>query len=235
MRTILAAAAAPLGEVHEQECEIVKQISRCDQVTELHRVEQHGPALQQHDVAKMQIAMNPRDETPPPAFYQKGVDARIFGSACARKRFDLMRWKEIRFFAERLHMLVDVVGERLDPAARIDRRCVRMRLSDSAAKSIGEACVNFARLRQVVEGRVLVEAMHLDRPFDRRPIPAQLEPAAGGARDRHHALVDLRRERPVKPQLRFASLSALVESGIVQEGKGHRPLDLESARTCQKK
>ena len=54
------------------------------------------------------------------------------------------------------------------------------------------------------------------------------------ARDRHQALVDLWRERPVKPQLRFASLSALVESGIVQEGKGHRPLDLESARTCQK-
>src|SRR5258707_14966022 len=132
-------------------------------------------------------------------------------------------------------MLVDVVGERLAQASGMARRCVRMRLSDSAAKSIGEACVNFARLRQVVEGRVLVEAMHLDRPFDRRPIPTQIELAAGGARDRPHALVDLRREGTGDPQARPASLSALVERGIVQEGEGPPPLGLETTRTRQKK
>ena len=51
-----------LGQVHQQEGEIVEHVARRDQRAELDGVEQHRPAVDQHDVAEMQIAVNAADQ-----------------------------------------------------------------------------------------------------------------------------------------------------------------------------
>src|SRR5262249_52432197 len=84
------------------------------------------------------------------------------------------------------------------------------------------------------ERRVLVEAVHLDRPFHRRAGAIELEGAVLLARDRHHAAVNLGRERPIDPKLRLAGALALGEGRIVEKRKAHRALDLQRAVAGEK-
>ena len=108
-----------------------------------------------------------------------------------------------------------------------------MRRRHRAAECVRQSRIDPARFRQPVEGRILVEAAHLDRPFDRCADAVEREPAVGLARDRHDAAVDFGRVGPVDLELRLARLLAQVEGRIVQEGKAHRALDLERARAGQ--
>ena len=108
-----------------------------------------------------------------------------------------------------------------------------MRRRHGAAERIGQCRIDPARLRQVVEGRILVETAHLDSPFDRRAGAVEREPAVRLARDRHDAAIDFRRERPVDLELGLAGLLALVEGRIVEERKAHRAFDLEGAGAGQ--
>src|SRR6202034_4393260 len=98
---------------------------------------------------------------------------------------------------------------------------------DGAAEAIGEFLVD--RVREVIERARLVEAGHLHRPLDRRPVAANREPAVGLARDRDDAAVDLRRIGRIHGKLGLARLLALIERRIVKEGKAYRALDFQRA------
>ena len=106
------------------------------------------------------------------------------------------------------------------------RACIA---GDRAGKLVGQRVVDTPILRQMIERLVLVEAPHLDRPFDRLSGAVELQPAVGRARDRQHAPVELRGERPVDLQLRQAGGAAFGQGRVVEERKSHRALDLERA------
>jgi hypothetical protein len=103
---------------------------------------------------------------------------------------------------------------------------------DGAPERIGQSFVDFAC--DVVERPLLVEAPHIDRPFDRRPGSADREFPRNRAGDRDHAAVDFRRVGRVHRDLGFAGLLALIERRIVEKGKAYGALDLEGAFTGEK-
>ena len=103
-----------------------------------------------------------------------------------------------------------------------------MRRRDRARECIGERQVDSA-IRQPIERRVLVEAVHLNRPFCRLARSVEREASVGFARDRHDAAIELRRERPVDFELGLAGGLAFRDVGKIQEGKLDRALDLVDA------
>ena len=133
---------------------------------------------------------------------------------------------------KRLDVLVDVGAERFDPRFGIDDRCGRVRGGNRAAERIGEIVVDL--IHQVIERAVLVEARHVDRPFDRFAVAAECQPSIIGARDGNDAAIKFRRQPPVDLDLRCASGLALGERRIVEKRKAHRALDLQRAVAGEK-
>ena len=78
-----------LEQVHQQEGEVVEHVARRDDVAELDGVEQHRLAVDQHDIAEMQIAVDAADEAAASALAQQRDDAVVGGAARARERIDL--------------------------------------------------------------------------------------------------------------------------------------------------
>ena len=171
--------------------------------------------------------MDVPDQPAPPALDQERVDAPIGGAARLRERVDLGRGKQLGRRAESGDMLLDVVGERLDPGRRRGRRGAGMRRRHRAAERVRQRRIDRARLRQTVERRILGEAAHLDRPLDRRAAAVEREAPVGRAGDRHDAAVDFGRKRPVDLELRRAGRLALLERRIVEKREAHRALDLQ--------
>ena len=102
-----------------------------------------------------------------------------------------------------------------------------MRRRHRAAERVGQRVVDLAD--DMVEGSLLIEAPHIDRPFDRRTGSADGELSRGLARDRDHAAINFRRVWRVHRDLGFARLLALLQRRIIEEGKAHGALDLEGA------
>jgi hypothetical protein len=86
--------------------------------------------------------------------------------------------------------------------------------------------VEFAALRQVIEGSILVEADHFHRPFNWLADPVQGERAVAFARDRHDPAIELRRKSAVDLELGLAGGLALSERGIVEERIADGAFDL---------
>ena len=165
---------AALEQVHQQEGEIVKHVAGRDDVAELDGVEQHRFAVDQHDVAEMKVAVDAADQAAAAAVAQQRHDALVGGAARFPERVDFGGRKNFRVFLERLSVFVDIGADRFDPRLRLGSlRC--MGCGDGAAERIGERVVDFPC--QMIERARLIEAVHLDRPFDRRAVPADREVA----------------------------------------------------------
>ena len=102
-----------------------------------------------------------------------------------------------------------------------------------ASERVGEIAVDAPGRRQTVERLVLVEAPHLDRPFDRLARSVDREAAVSGSRNRHHAPVDCGRVGAVDLDLGRAGAFAFFQRRVIEERKPHRALDLEGAWACQ--
>ena len=74
-----------LHQIHEQEGEIVEQIAGGDQRIELDGIEQNRAAVDQHDVAEVEVAVAAADQTALPALDQKRAGARMGGTARIRQ------------------------------------------------------------------------------------------------------------------------------------------------------
>ena len=190
-----------------------------------------GRPLDENDIAEMKVAVSAADQAAPAAL-QRGADE------CARGRrgspcvsASTLGWRE-----KRGHL----AGTRRR-SARYSRASAAIQGSASTARAPAcaaatarpSASASAASIRPAsarpVERRLLVEAAHLDRPFDRRAGAVEREPAVRRARDRHHAQIDLGRERPVDLELGLAGALALIEGRIIQEREAHGTLDLERA------
>ena len=124
--------------------------------------------------------------------------------------------------AEGIDMLVDVALDRCDPARGISGRGIGVRRRNGAAKRVGERGVDTSGRGEVVEREALVEAAHLDRPFDRLPAPVERQPPVRLTRDRDDAAVDAGRGAAVDRKFGFAGGLALVERGVIEERKTDR-------------
>ena len=138
-----------LEQVHQQEGQIVKHVAGGDDVAELDGVEQHRLAVDQHDIAEMEIAVDVADKAVPAALAQQRYDALVARRGLAFARTGLVLQsaggKIFRMFAERLDVFVDIRAERFDPRLRLDRLVLGMGRGDGAAERIGELVVDLCR------------------------------------------------------------------------------------------
>ena len=86
--------------------------------------------------------MNAPDQAVAPALDQKGLDAGIGGATGARQCIVVGRGKEVGPRVERLDVLLDVIGNCLDPRSGLDRIRHGVRSCDGAAEHIGETGVD---------------------------------------------------------------------------------------------
>ena len=121
------------------------------------------------------------------ALAQQRHDASVVGAAFFGKRCDIRGRKNLRVFGKRLDMFVDVGAERFDPGLGVDDRRFVVRGGDGAAERIGEIVVDL--VGEMIERAVLVEAHHVDRPFDRRAVAADRQPSIALARDGDDAAI----------------------------------------------
>ena len=86
----------------------------------------------------------------------------------------------------------------------------------------------------MIEGAVLVETHHVDRPFDRLAVAADRQPTITLARDGDDAAIKFWRQPPVDLDLRFAGAFALFQGRKIEKRKAHRALDLQGAVAGEK-
>ena len=217
---VAAAAQSTVDQVHQQEGEVVEHVAGGDPVVELDGVEQHRLAVDQHDVAEMQIAVAAPHQAL--ARSRSISSGRQGGERVARgvgERSDLRGSKQRR--ARRAVRRRS--ARRSRPARRRSRnpsptRRLVMRLRHRASERVGQRGVDLAA----------------PRPDDRAsafrrsgPSPPPIRPAARRrrwrgvpsrcARDRHHAAIDRRRIRPVDRDLGLAGGFAFVQASNNRE------------------
>ena len=221
-----------LAEVHQQKGEVVEHVARSDQRVELDGVEQHRPLVDEHDVAEMQVTMAAAHAAEFSAGRQQRLYARVGFARFAIECSDSVGFEQIGPLAERFEILVEIGFERGDPRRGLDDRRLLVGRGDGKTERVGQLLANLAG--KMVEGARLVEAAHLDRPFDGRALAGDCQPSVGFAGDREHAAVDLRRERRVDGKLGLASLLAPAERRIVEKRKAHGALDFQRAIAGEK-
>ena len=218
-------AQPAFDQVHQQEGEIVEHVAGADQLAEFDSIEQHRLAIDQRDVAEMQVAVDTADEPVCAARFEQRPDAGVSLASCLRERLDLLCRKHIGRFRKCLGVLVDIAADRRDPIRWVDSLGVRVGGGDRAAKPVRQSRIDFAGLGEPIECLRLVEAAHLHRPFHRLAVAIERE-AIALPRDRNDAKVDLGRVAAVDRDLVRAHGLSLLEGGEIEEGKAHGALDL---------
>ena len=188
-----------------------------------------GRAVDQRDIAQMQIAMAAADQSFGAARAQQRKQALKRSAARLRQRFGIHGGEKIRHVAKRRVVLFDEPRERVEPGLGIDNWRVAVRGRDRAGKRVSQRGIDLSLLSETIERRVLVEAVHLDRPFDGFARSVEREAAIGFAGDGDDAAIKIRRKRPVDLEFALTRRLAFLETRIVEEWKLHRALHLVDA------
>lgn len=158
-------------QIHDQEGDIVDRVQARQRQVELQRVEEARLAVDQADVAQMQVAMaQPHEALAPPALEEGRQDVQQ-GMAVGRQRPRLAAIENGGAVGQRPVVGVDHPGHgglaaaiRPPLGARVEgRHMVGQRLHHGEVDATG--------VRQPVQHLALVEAAHGHQPFDRRPSP----------------------------------------------------------------
>ena len=163
-------------QVHQQEGEVVPDVDARERVVELDGVEQRRRAVEQHDVAEMEVAVQLSHEAAGAARVQQRRVGRECGVAGRGQPIDALRWQR---------------AGRPASARALSRRTSRMgrdRLRagghgtgvegrDDVRQSSGQRAGKAAGRRHPVQQRVVGEALHHDQPFDRLACPVQRQRA----------------------------------------------------------
>ena len=137
-------------------------------------------------------------------------------------------------FPERRGIAFDDARNRIDPGFGRRQRRDGVGGRDRFRDGVDESGIERAGLGQMVDGLAFVEAAHFDGIFDRFTLAVDLERSVAALRDRDHAMVDLRRELAVDPDLFVAGGFPLLQRRIVEEGKTDGALDLQRAVAFEK-
>ena len=91
--------ALALHEIHQEKSEVIEHIAGAHECIELQRVERNRAAVDQCDVAEMQIAMAAPNKSFSTPCEQQGANARKRRAASRRERRDRARVEQIGLFA----------------------------------------------------------------------------------------------------------------------------------------
>ena len=182
-------AATP--EIHQEKREVVENVGAGDLVVELDAIEERRPAIEQHDVAQVQVAVALPHESRGTAFIEQRSTtvefARApFGQPAARAGIQ----NALTVLSESGGIAVDhpchpwlatVIG----PALRR-----HMKLGDGGRQSWHQSEIQAPGRGESVEERLLREAIHLDHPIDGRASAVECECSVRFAGDGHDASID---------------------------------------------
>ena len=129
------------------------------------------------DIAEMQVAMDAPDEAARAALDQERPDAPVGSRLALRQRRHLGGREQLGRLAELAVMLVDIGPHGLDPGRGREPAAPAHARPPRCGRAVGERGVDAAGIRQMIERERLVEAAHLDRPFDRLALPVERERA----------------------------------------------------------
>ncbi len=130
-------------------------------------------------------------------------------------------------------VLLDIGAERIDPRRGVDHGRTGMGRRNRAREAVRERKVDGAVVGEAIERLRLVEAVHLDRPFDGLPRAPERQRAIPLARDRDDAAIEAGRKRSIGFDFGVACGSAPFQRREIQERKAHRTLDLVGALSSQ--
>ena len=164
-------------QIHEQKREVVEHIDARDVFVELHGVEQRGDAVDEADVAQVEIAVAlahrslalPGVEAIGVAFERR---AGVRGQTLAGGRIQ----DACALLDKAARVAVDDPRHAVAPAMIRTRLRARVQADDRVGQAFHEPGIQLMALGKAVEERVLIEAHHLDQPIDRRrpALPARV-------------------------------------------------------------
>ena len=219
-------AQVALPEIHQREGEIVENVAGGDVGIEFDRVEQHRLAVDDRDVAQVQIAVAAAHVALLAARDEQRPDRGERFARLARQR--------------RRSRGIEQIGPRARTRPRSDRdRSTSERVARSPSRVGARSCERWiaraslrtnsrgqaAALGDLVERRVLVEAAHMRRPFHDFAGAADRQ-ARALARDGHDVEIDARRVFAVDLDLRLAGGAALFQRREIEERQADRAPDL---------
>ena len=223
--TVSGGAESTLLQIHQQEGEIIEHVPAGDGFGKLDRVEQGRLAVDQRDVAKMQVPVTAADESGRAARQQNRPrdgegKARILGEAASVRRRE-----HVRPFGECGIVLLDIGFELVRRPHGVAQGGSRVRTADPQRELVDDGVRNALPLGDPVERRRLVEPAHVHDPFDDFARTPDRERRAV-ANDRQRLEIDARRVVAIDGDLGFASRPPPVERREIHERKPDRPLDL---------
>ena len=159
-------AQTPLLQIHQKKGQIVENVAARNLVGKLDRVEQRRLAVEENDVAQVQIAVTAANETGLAALEQdwahvRECEPRIVGKLARRRRIE-----EIGPLGESRAVLLDVSFERMRGARCVPERGASVHAADDERQLVDDRVRNAAPVGDAIERRVLVESPHMDDPFD---------------------------------------------------------------------
>ena len=221
-------------QVHQQEREIVHGVGRRQRLVEFQTIEQHRPAIEQDDIAKMQIAVAMADPTRAPARLEQLSPAGELGAAAQRQALALSGRQRPPGNPARSSALPSITAcipacppsRRAAPPVRETRR--------SPLPGRPRPGGQLAAPGEAVEPRRLIEPGHFEQPLDRRAIAGELQPAVRFTGDRHEPAIEHRGGPPIQLELGLERSGPRLERPEIQEAVVHGALHLVGALTGQK-
>ncbi len=216
-------------QVHDQERDLVHDIDPPERLVELDAVERRRLAVDERDVAQVQVAVALANEPPGLARLEARAQARVLVPGPATQALEL---GHVGVGADQRLDLVEILRcrrqnrlRRAEGPRRIRARDPRVEGGDAARQRVDLGRAERAGLHHAAEQRVLPEAAHLDRVVDRLAVAADSRVHLA-ARQRHHLEVELRRGAAVQPQLLLAIEVSCLQRAEIEKAEIDRLLEL---------
>ena len=219
-------AVAAFGQVHQQEGEVVEHVTGGDARIELDGVEQRRCAVEQDDVAEVQVAVAAAHVARGRADREQRAEAAEQRAGGRRERGDGDVRCERRRPPQCRVVLDKVLAQVGNPALRIGRRRGGVGGGHGRREAVDLPRRQRPASDHAVEGRRLVEAPHAQHVLDDGTGAAQREAPVGAARHREDGFVDGRRQRAVDGELGLEGTLAARHRAVVQERVDDRALQL---------
>ena len=221
-------AQAAVVEVHEQESRVEQHVDVGDGRAEFDGVEQGWPAVDEHDVAQVQIAVAVAHPALPAAVFEQRGDAGQFAPAGFDQACDVGGNEGAGGgFGEAGGIVVDILGHGWAAAEAGSDVAGGVETGDDGGGVFQDGGGQPALPGQAVEQQAVVEAVHVDQPIDVFARPAQGQGAIGLAGDGDHAAIEIRRRAPVDGDFRQAGLAAALGRREIEIRETHGALQLQ--------
>ena len=219
-------------EVHEEERQIVEHVDRRQRLAELERIEGHRRAVDQNDVAEVEVAVAAADAAGAAALDEHGR------KACEGRPQPAGERNGCSFVAlsgaEGRDQLPDDGLERLSPVEGSRDRALAVIAGNHVGQRFRQLVGQRPLLGPVDQHRRLGEAAHMDGPVDDAALSIERQATAGAPHDRNDTEVDLWRMGSVELELARGGTAAVLERGEVDERQIDPLLDLVDFLAHQK-